>query len=367
MFNDFQVRAKRVVLKGTRESRIVAQIWEALGVDPNTAPDHLTLGEIGMESMFAVELQQGLERDYDIKLTLNDIKNITVKNMKDFERGKVEVFRQYAKEIRTAREKLSKIKFVIPDEKYTKLNKVMDGKPVYFLPPLEGIFASLEGLAQKINRPVIGLNWTKNMNNLSSIKEISKYYTNLLKELHPSGGYDIVGHFYGALIAMKMLKKAPIGRAVVIDSISDIKINDEMLSDEYTMELIVNIICKDLPQVVKDKLARDIKVSGDPESKLNKLSFEVKEFVGKSLVSKDLDLILRNSFKRAKLFNSYQLKTKKKFKNMRHNASKKYLQMCGNLLIIKPFEFNDDNNDITDDLTDRIRDSYFLPKVLLFF
>ncbi|CAG2111135.1 unnamed protein product, partial [Medioppia subpectinata] len=52
------VRAKRQLQSGTREARIVAQIWMALGIDPNTTPDHLTLGEIGMESMFAVEFQQ---------------------------------------------------------------------------------------------------------------------------------------------------------------------------------------------------------------------------------------------------------------------------------------------------------------------
>jgi len=103
-----------VTQSGTREARIVAQIWQALGIDPKTTPEHLTLGEIGMESMFAIELQQGLERDYDIKLTLNDIKNITIKNMKDFEMGKVEVFRQYTKDIRIAREKLSKIKLLFP-------------------------------------------------------------------------------------------------------------------------------------------------------------------------------------------------------------------------------------------------------------
>src|SRR6185437_15410965 len=95
-FGNFQVRAKRQTQSGSRESRIVAQIWQALGIDPKTTPNHLTLGEIGMESMFAVELQQGLERDYDIKVSLNDIKNITIKLMKDFEAGKVEELRKFS-------------------------------------------------------------------------------------------------------------------------------------------------------------------------------------------------------------------------------------------------------------------------------
>jgi len=43
---------------GSRKKRMVAELWRALGIDPETTPNHLTLGEIGVESMFAVELQQ---------------------------------------------------------------------------------------------------------------------------------------------------------------------------------------------------------------------------------------------------------------------------------------------------------------------
>ncbi|CAG2122894.1 unnamed protein product, partial [Medioppia subpectinata] len=162
------VRAKRSVMTGTRESKLVNQVWIALGIDPKTTPNHLTLGEIGIESMFAVELQQGLEREYDIKVSLNDIKNITIGMMKDFEAGKVDEMKKFADEIKLCRTKLCKVKFVIPNEAYTRLNNVTTGKPLYFLPPLEGIFASLEGLAAKVDRPVIGLNWVKDMEKLGS-------------------------------------------------------------------------------------------------------------------------------------------------------------------------------------------------------
>src|ERR1700761_5395932 len=157
------MRAKRLITSGTRESKLVNQLWQALGIDPKTTPNHLTLGEIGMESMFAVELQQGLEREYDIKVTLNDIKNITVGMMKDFESQKVDDVKKFSKDLKDYRTRLCKIKFIIPTTTHTQLNNVTTGNPIYFLPPLEGIFATLEGLAEKMNRPVIGLNWTRNM------------------------------------------------------------------------------------------------------------------------------------------------------------------------------------------------------------
>ena len=347
--------------EGSRESKIVGQIWSALGVDPKTTPDHLTLGEIGMESMFAIELQQGLERDYSIKLSLNDIKNITVKYIKDFESGKIEEFKKFADDIRIAREKLQKIKFVIPSDAFTRLNSIKTGTPVYFLPPLEGIFASLEGLAEQMNRPVIGLNWTKDMGSkTSTVKEISRYYADLLKQIHPKGDYDIVGHFYGALIVTKMLKnKAPIGRAVIIDMMSGMEVHEEMSSDESLIEMITSFICKDLPKPIKEKLTRELKLKNDINGKLTKLSSEIKEFVGKGFVGRDLDNILKNSFQRAKLFTSYRMNMKNKLKQIKLTAGKKYLEMSGKLLIIKPMA---DGNNFSSVASDRIRDLYFLPE-----
>jgi len=42
----------------SNENDMLAPLWSALGVDPDTVPDNVTLGELGMESMFAVEIQQ---------------------------------------------------------------------------------------------------------------------------------------------------------------------------------------------------------------------------------------------------------------------------------------------------------------------
>jgi len=196
---------------------------------------------------------------------------------------------------------------------------------------------------------------------MNSLKEISKYYVDLLKTIHPKGDYDIVGHFYGALIAMQMLKKkAPIVKAVIIDMLSDAQINEDMMSDDYILDLIITFIAKDLPTVVKDKIRRDTATKPDVNSKLIKISDELKDFVGKSLVSRDLEEILINSFKRAKLFSTYSFQMKNKFKRMKMDIGKKYLEMNGRLLIIKLFEFGNAQVD-AEDLADRMKNAYFLP------
>jgi acyl carrier protein len=352
------MRSNRETQTGTSEERLIGQLWSALGVDPKTTPGHMTLGELGMESMFAVELQQGLEREYDIKLSLNDVKNITVKQMKDFQSGNKEILRNLAKDIKLMRVHLSKIKFIIPVETHTKLNNAQNGNPIYFLPPVEGIFSFFENLAKKINRPVIGLNWTQDMKNLNNIKEISTHYTDLLKNLSPNGNYDIVGHSLGAIIISKMLRKAPIGRAVIIDVLSNTNSEEDMNSEEYIFEFMTQFMKSIfMSSNIRDRITRDLNRIPDINDKLKKISSEMKEFGGKGLVDKDLDEILKNTAERAKIIFNYRSKSMKKFKQFKQNIGKKIFKSTGKLFVIKPFEDSDESN-----IVDRISKCYLLPE-----
>ncbi len=344
-------------MAGSPEARLIVQLWSALGVDPKTTPNHVTLGELGMESMFAVELQQGLEREYDIKLSLNDVKNITVKELKDFQSGNKEIMINLSKNMKLMRANLSKVKFIIPTETHCKLNAVQNGDPIYFLPPVEGIFSSLENLAKKINRPVIGLNWTQDMKNMNNLKEISNHYINILKKLSPNGNYDIVGHSFGALVLPKMLRKAPIGRAVIIDVLSNCYTEEDINSEEYLFDSIDKFIKTFfLADSIRERISRDLKAIPDMNDKLKKLSSEMKEFGGKGLVDKDLDEILKNTLERGKMTVNYRLKSMKKLKQLRKNIEKKYMRSIGKLFIIKPFDDLDESN-----LIERISECYLLP------
>ncbi len=355
------MRANREQLSGTSEDRLIGQLWSALGVDPKTTPSHMTLRELGMESMFAVELQQGLEREYDVKLTLNDVKNITVKQMKDFQSGNKQTLKNMSKEMKVLKSNLNKVKFLIPTETHTRLNSEQNGNPIYFLPPIEGIFSVIENLAKKINRPVIGLNWTQDIKNMNNMKEISKYYTNLLKKLSPNGNYDIIGHSFGALIATKMLRKAPIGRAVIIDVLSNDDIEEEVNDEEYIFGTILKLLQSIFfSETIRERISRDLsKIKGINE-KLKKLSSELREFGGKGLIDKDMDEILRHMYERAKLIYNYRLKSTKKFKKMKQTLSKKLLQTNGKLFIIKPFEDLNESN-----LIERISETYFLTEKVI--
>ena len=171
-----QLRAEKTIQSGDKKKRRIGQFWKALGIDPNTTPKNLTLGEIGLESMFAVELQQEMERELNIKIGLNHIKSVEVGMLKDYEEGKMATIEKYLGELKTSREALIKFKFIIPTETHTLLNSGKKGKPIYFLPPLEITYSGMEGLVSKFDRPVIGLNWTKNMKDMKTMKEITSHF-----------------------------------------------------------------------------------------------------------------------------------------------------------------------------------------------
>jgi thioesterase domain-containing protein/acyl carrier protein len=355
------VRADRETKAGSLEERLINQLWSALGADPKTLPNHITLGELGIESILAVELQQNLEREYDLKLTLNQVKKITVKQLKDFQSGNKEQIHKISEDFKTAKANLAKIKFIIPNETHTKLNNVQNGIPIYVLPPVEGIFSSFEELAKKINRPVIGLNWTRDMNDLKNMKEISVYYMNLLKKLSPNDKYDIVGHSFGALIATKMFNKAPVGRLLIIDLISNKTVDKGVLSDEELFENVKNFIVQNIPETFRDRLDRDLNAIKDIDQKIKKVVIEIKEFAGKNLIGKDMEEIFKKSLEREKLLYFQRVKIMKKVNKFKMNVKKKFLKASGKLFIIKPHEGSDEIN-----LFEKINESYNLQQMVCY-
>ncbi len=63
------------------------QIWQGIGIDMTSLPDNLTLGDVGMESILAVEMQQRIEREYEVSLTTDEIKLITIGQIKEYQNG----------------------------------------------------------------------------------------------------------------------------------------------------------------------------------------------------------------------------------------------------------------------------------------
>ena len=74
---------KKNLLDGKED--LLKVICHVLGVkDSNSLTNETTLGDLGMDSLMAVEIRQGLERDYDIVLSATQVRQLTIKEIKAF-------------------------------------------------------------------------------------------------------------------------------------------------------------------------------------------------------------------------------------------------------------------------------------------
>ena len=76
---------------GSGEDDLLKVICHVLGVkDPSTLDPHSTLGDLGMDSLMAVEIRQGLERDYDVLLTAQEVRSLKISDLQSFKRAEKE-------------------------------------------------------------------------------------------------------------------------------------------------------------------------------------------------------------------------------------------------------------------------------------
>ncbi|CAG2171557.1 unnamed protein product, partial [Oppiella nova] len=369
----FEIKADKQQESGDKEKRMITELWRALGIDPDSTPDHLTLGEIGLESMFAIEFQQGMEKEWNMKFTLNHIKSITIGMLKDYQDGKLSKVQKHMKEIKKGRAMLLKQKYIIPTDPIVALNSVTKGRPVYLMPTLSLNFAMFEELAQKLNRPVIGLNWTREVCQLSTLKEVGHHYFNLLKHIEPKGRYDVVGYLDTALICGKLLVKGMADKVVIVDLINDVHYCDEELTDDMVMEFIITIMSGSIPKAFKDKIIREMKKEMDVKAKVKVWVNEIVDFAGKGLVATDMEemfhiMIARIHMEemfhimiaRIRMLSEYRLNKRKKFSNrLKLAIAKKWAKRTGKLVLIKPV--NIETIDDLDSVMEKSRDVYFLP------
>ena len=331
------MKAEREVESGGRQQRMIKELWKALGIDPETTPDHLTLGEIGLESMFAVELQQELEREFNITIGLNYIKIITIRMLKDYEAGNIDDVHQFIADMKQIRERIIKYKYVFATETHTLLNNVKTGKPVYIMPPFEVTFGTLEELVNKIKRPVFGLNWTRDMSNLKSLKEIANYYVKVMKKIEPNGNIDCFGYIDGSYFISKMVKKGMVNKAIVVE-IEDDGYKDETLTDDVILELLLEYTSGKVPKSFVDKIHREVNTETELDGKIKKFVAEIKDFCGRGLIATDMEAILHSAYKRTYWSYNLQIKRMKKFNKFRETLGKKWLKKTMRLHVVDPLK-----------------------------
>jgi fatty acid synthase len=185
---------------GDGSEDLLKVVCHVLGVkDADSLSDDTTLGDLGMDSLMAVEIRQGLERDYDVIMSATEVRQLRVGQIREMsdKRKNKSTDSSAAPEV--------KFQFELPPEPFKKLNSSSNGKVILFFPSIDGNFSpSMTQILSNVVRPVVGVNWTKECDSLTSIADLGKHFAQLIRSYYLlETEFDIMGHSFGCLLALE--------------------------------------------------------------------------------------------------------------------------------------------------------------------
>uniref|UniRef100_A0A1I8NSS5 Fatty acid synthase n=1 Tax=Stomoxys calcitrans TaxID=35570 RepID=A0A1I8NSS5_STOCA len=202
---------------------LVASVANILGLrDTKNVQDATSLADLGMDSLMGAEIKQTLERNFDIIMSAQEIRQLSFGQLKELS-GDAEAAAGGAESTRPSspvrRSPSPTAAFgdgtqvvfsteLMPTLPIVRLPSAapMDSKkrPLFFVSPIEGFADALKQLASRIDCPVYGLQCTADAN-LDSIDNLASFYLKHVRTVQAKGPYAIAGYSFGALVAYVMV------------------------------------------------------------------------------------------------------------------------------------------------------------------
>ncbi|KAL1484914.1 hypothetical protein MTO96_032290 [Rhipicephalus appendiculatus] len=210
---------------GENKHDLLHSVARILGVtDMSRLNPSIRTDELGADSLMTVELKQTLERDYDLNLSMREIRQLTIARIRDISEGGRGASSAHEK---TGMADESKggdepevVRFVlsarlVPDHTLVEMNDVEDKHTrVFFLHPIEGHIDALRELASELPVRAVGVQWTSDIPT-HSIEDMAAAYLQKILTLQPEGPYHLSGYSFGTAIAFEMaLQLQAVGASV---------------------------------------------------------------------------------------------------------------------------------------------------------
>lgn len=252
------LQADRRSFSAGKKGDLVKTILHVLGIkDPSTVDPNCTLGELGLDSLMAVEIRQALEREYDIVLTVQEIRGLTINRIREIGEGEtkkssgddkgtdsgcvaatdelgagtgasiyktendtplasvvpgvsISVATNGTKTFVIDKQLASKPPLVLPSNDLILLNGdnglKLTGNPIFLVPPIQGDFSRISVLVKKFTRPCVGICWTNKMAQFQNIGDAVKEHVKIIRFYYPQlKTLDLIGYSFGAAIAFEMM------------------------------------------------------------------------------------------------------------------------------------------------------------------
>ncbi|XP_022831505.1 fatty acid synthase [Spodoptera litura] len=212
---------------GSGCGNIVDAVAQIMGIkDLKTVSQQVSLAELGMDSMMAVEIKQTLEREFEIFLTAQDIRTLTFARLVELTAqreaaastsasrpaniegavGLRVLMRNFGEEI-TASEPLVYMPSMVSDgvegeEAIHVMERVM-----FMLPGLEGCAAVLEPLCKRLKIKVCVLQLGVEHKNENMDQMVNRLHQTVISRLAPGAPFWLLGYSYGSLLILELASR----------------------------------------------------------------------------------------------------------------------------------------------------------------
>jgi len=284
--------------------------------------EKITLSELGLDSLMGVEVKQTLERDYDVILSLQEIRALSVAQLKEIGSGNAA---QKAGGDADADGKgqslINEFSLQPTNEPFQRLNKVESGKPIFVVPPIEANFATVRPVIELLKRPAYGFNWVTELSKKKSIVEVAKHFAKTASSVSgQSGQLDVIGYSMGAVIAFEMSLQADVGTLVLLDgSPKQMKqmiekyLNNLNLTDEREQK--VEGLLHFLNQIVSidnAPLRAELLALGNQQAQVKKVAEVIAEHGGPKLSESELQYAIDSYSTKMYMLKNYEATSKRK-------------------------------------------------------
>ena len=206
---------------------LISAVANILGLkDTKNVNDGASLADLGMDSLMGAEIKQTLERNFDMVLSAQEIRQLTFGMLKSFEAGDNDasppVASRAASPLTTATSPAQNeftaaggnmIQFtneLMPAQCLLKMKSSektgSSANPIFLIHPIEGVVSALTPLAESLNRPVYGLQCVSYAP-LDTIQDLAAYYIKQMRSVQTLGPYTIAGYSYGGCVAFEMVSQ----------------------------------------------------------------------------------------------------------------------------------------------------------------
>ncbi|KAL6435268.1 hypothetical protein ACFW04_005371 [Cataglyphis niger] len=255
----------------------------------NMVAPNISLAELGMDSMMAVEIKQTLERKFDILMTDEDIRNLNFAALTTMDNASEQ---EKMGATKTATNNLDFEMFIqtlqdfdLNPSIYVELDtkKEVAENIIFLIPGIDGSASVYKSIESKIKCCAICLqHGAINMPNVTrSIMKLAAYFLPyIMEKMEDQKEFVIVGYSFGSLIAIELARlleaKNFIGRLILVDGAPDcMKLLSKMFNQTSQQELQNDILIKLLKLYMKlDEMAfaLDLKKCSTWEEKLELIS-----------------------------------------------------------------------------------------------